>query len=476
MKDQNKILDIVLKVVSYILAATVGASLTLVLLVQFGYVSRDGGMTKLEQLQLLIEERFIGEADATAMGDAAAEGMIASLGDTWSYYISADQYQSFVEQMENAYVGVGITVTHREDGTGIDILQVTAGGPAEEAGLLPGDVIVAVNGEAIVSDNLQDLSSRVKGEEGTTVELSILRGETVYPNQCVVLLDEALTDAEAKSVGTKLNMFENVVSSYFVEEEDGRYFRVTVDDNLLLGEVVEKIETLDGVETVDFEYENEQKQLDVLVERRRILIPVVKGDLLADGKGLVTIYNFDDRCASETIATIEELLSSGARTLIFDVRNNPGGYKHELVELLDYLLPEGVLFRSERYDGEVINDYSDARRLEVPMVVLVNSESYSAAEFFAAALREYNVALIVGEETCGKGYFQQTYTLLDGSAVNLSVGKYYTPNGASLANVGITPDVVVPVDDETFNAIYSGTLPPEEDPQIQEAVKLLTGW
>ena len=395
MKDQNKILDIVLKVVSYILAATVGASLTLVLLVQFGYVSKDGGMTKLEQLQMLIEERFIGEADATAMGDAAAEGMIASLGDTWSYYISADQYQSFVEQMENAYVGVGITVTHREDGTGIDILQVTAGGPAEEAGLLPGDVIVAVNGEAIVSDNLQDLSSRVKGEEGTTVDLTILR---------------------------------------------------------------------DGAEQV------------FTVERRRILIPVVKGDLLADGKGLVTIYNFDDRCASETIATIEELLSSGARTLIFDVRNNPGGYKHELVELLDYLLPEGVLFRSERYDGEVINDYSDARRLEVPMVVLVNSESYSAAEFFAAALREYNVALMVGEETCGKGYFQQTYTLLDGSAVNLSVGKYYTPNGASLANVGITPDVVVPVDDETFNAIYSGTLPPEEDPQIQEAVKLLTGW
>ena len=219
MKDQNKILDIVLKVVSYILAATVGASLTLVLLVQFGYVSRDGGMTKLEQLQLLIEERFIGEADATAMGDAAAEGMIASLGDTWSYYISADQYQSFVEQMENAYVGVGITVTHREDGTGIDILQVTAGGPAEEAGLLPGDVIVAVNGEAIVSDNLQDLSSRVKGEEGTTVDLTILR---------------------------------------------------------------------DGAEQV------------FTVERRRILIPVVEGELLADGKGLVTIYNFDDRTGTET--------------------------------------------------------------------------------------------------------------------------------------------------------------------------------
>ena len=82
---------------------------------------------------------------------------------------------------------------------------------------------------------------------------------------------------------------------------------------------------------------------------------------------------------------------------------------------------------------------------------------------------------MVGEQTCGKGYFQQTYNLVDGSAVSLSVGKYYTPNGVSLADVGITPDVEVPVDDETFMEIYYGILTPEEDPQIQEAVKLLIG-
>lgn len=198
--------------------------------------------------------------------------------------------------------------------------------------------------------------------------------------------------------------------------------------------------------------------------------------MLSDGIGLVSIFNFDDRCAQETVAVIEELLSSGARSLIFDVRNNPGGYKHELVELLDYLLPKGVLFRSEDYTGATANDYSDEKCLKVPMVVLVNGESYSAAEFFAAALREYNVALTVGEQTCGKGYFQQTYNLIDGSAVSLSVGKYYTPKGASMAEVGITPDVVVEVDEETFNAIYSGTLPPEEDPQIQEAMMLLEGY
>ena len=363
MKQKRDFLDILLKVLSYILAASIGAALMTVVFTQTDVIKHDPGLSKLEELQALIEERFIGESDATAMQDLAAEGMIMSLGDQWSYYISADQFQSHVEQMQNAYVGVGITVQSRADGSGIDIIQVIAGGPAEEAGLLPGDTITAVNGDVVDPSDINELSLRVKGEEGTTVDLTILRN---------------------------------------------------------------------GVETV------------YTVERRQIQITVAEGEMLDDGIGLVSIYNFDDRCAQESIAVIEELLSAGAQELIFDVRNNPGGYKHEMVELLDYLLPEGVLFRSEFYTGQTTEDRSDAKHLEIPMVVLVNSESYSAAEFFAAALREYDAAQVVGEQTCGKGYFQQTYSLQDGSAVNLSVGKYYTPKGVSLADVGITPDVEVP--------------------------------
>ena len=211
------------------------------------------------------------------------------------------------------------------------------------------------------------------------------------------------------------------------------------------------------------------------VERRQIQVAVAAGEMLDDGIGLVTIANFDERCAQETIDAIEELLSSGAQSLIFDVRNNPGGYKDELVEVLDYLLPKGALFRSEDYTGATSVDYSDESCLDVPMVVLINSESYSAAEFFAAALSEYEAAQTVGQQTCGKGYFQQTFDLIDGSAVGLSVGKYFTPNGISLAGVGITPDLVVEVDEEMFDAIYAGILEPEEDPQIQAAVELLRG-
>ena len=116
---------------------------------------------------------------------------------------------------------------------------------------------------------------------------------------------------------------------------------------------------------------------------------------------------------------------------------------------------------------------SDAACLEIPIAVLVNDGSYSAAEFFAAALREYDAAVVVGEHTSGKGHFQYTYELSDGSAVALSTGKYFTPNGLSLEGVGIEPDVPVAVTDEQYSGIYYDQLTPEEDPQIQAALEAL---
>lgn len=347
--------------------------------------------TKLDQLQELIEERFIGEADATAMEDGAAAGMVAALGDEWSYYISAADYASYVEQVQNAYVGVGITITLREDGY-LDIVKVEKGGPAWEAGILPGDVMIKAAGVDCSGQTLEETSALVKGEEGTFVDLTVRR-----------------------------------------------------DD----------------------------EELEFHVERRYIQVAVAEYQMLDGNIGLITIHNFDERCASETLSAIKTLRGEGAEALIFDVRNNPGGYKHELVEILDYLLPEGVLFRSEHYDGTTEEDTSDAFFLDMPMAVLVNEESYSAAEFFAAAMHEYEAAITVGAQTYGKGYYQQTFQLMDGSAVGLSVGRYYTPKGVSLAGVGITPDVEVNVDDAQFVAIYSGMMPAEEDPQILAAIEAL---
>ncbi len=219
----------------------------------------------------------------------------------------------------------------------------------------------------------------------------------------------------------------------------------------------------------------EDKQLEFTLERRKIHTQVARGELLPGNTGYVKIANFNDHCAEQTIALVESLIQQGAQSLIFDVRDNPGGYRSELVQVLDYLLPEGDLFRSVNSAGEEAVDRSDAACLELPMAVLVNGESYSAAEFFAAALSEYDWAVVVGMPTSGKGYYQQTFRLSDGSAVGLSVGAYYTPKGVSLAEVGgLIPQVQVAVDDETAAQIYAGLMPLEEDPQIQAAQTALT--
>lgn len=209
------------------------------------------------------------------------------------------------------------------------------------------------------------------------------------------------------------------------------------------------------------------------VTRKSFRIPVATYTMLEGNVGLVTIENFDARCAEETIAAIKALQDQGATALIFDVRNNPGGYKREMVKVLDYLLPSGELFKSEDYRGSVEIDYSDDACVELPMAVLINGDSYSAAEFFAAALNDYDAAIVVGEKTSGKGYFQSTFELGDGSAVNLSIGKYYTPGGISLAGVGLTPEVPLVVDEYTAYMIAVDALEPTEDPQIMAAVNAL---
>jgi carboxyl-terminal processing protease len=224
---------------------------------------------------------------------------------------------------------------------------------------------------------------------------------------------------------------------------------------------------------VDITVKRGQQELTLSVERKTVQTAVATGEMLEGNVGLVTIANFNTYCAEESIAAVEQLLSQGATMLVFDVRNNGGGYTKEMVTLLDYLLPEGALFRTKDYNGKERVDYSDESCVNVPMAVLVYGSSYSAAEFFAAALSEYDAAVIVGQQTSGKGFYQITYNLSDGSAVAISSGRYYTPNGVNLEGIGLTPEVYVDVDEVTANAIAAGTLDPMEDPQILAAIAAL---
>lgn len=377
--------DKVLRFLSYVVVAMLATAITLQMTVKTG-------TGKLDRLENLIQERYIGEADGEAMEDAAAAAMVKATGDRWSYYIPASQYEAHKEQSENAYVGIGITIQQAEDGSGFLIVMVNQNGPAQEAGIQVNDLLIAVEDQNVREMTADQVRELIRGEAGTKVSLTVMR-------------------------------------------------------------------------------QGEHQTL--AVERRRIESAVATGQMLADGIGLVKISNFDERCASESIAAVQKLQQEGAKKIIFDVRNNPGGYAEELVKLLDYLLPEGDLFRSVSYDGTEKVDTSDADCLDMPMAVLINGSSYSAAEFFAAALQEYQAATIVGEPTVGKGVYQTTISLGDGSAVALSTGKYFTPKGNSLTDVGVIPDVRVDVDEETAEKIYYGTLGYADDLQIQAAIQVL---
>ena len=374
--------------ISYVLVIV--ATILGTLVVTQNNPATDASGYKLQELENLLVERFVDGADSTQLQDAAAHAMVEALGDRWSYYIPKEEYDAYMENKNNSYVGIGVTIEQTE--LGYRIIKLSQDGPAQMAGILTDDVIVAVDGTRVATLTLDEGKAMVRGPENTQVQITVLR--------------------------------------------DGQ-------------------------------------ELDFVVTRRTVATVVSSGVMLEDGIGLVTIANFNANCYKSTMRSLEELIEAGATALIFDVRFNGGGYKKELVNILDDLLPEGVLFRSEYYTGATSVDESDAACLEIPMVVLMNDQSFSAAEFFAAALREYDWAILVGTQTQGKGHYQETYLLSDGSAVGVSTGRYTTPNDVDLEGVGLTPDIIVEVDEETYAKIYAGVLDPMEDPQVLAAINAL---
>lgn len=355
------------------------------------------GALKYEEIMNLVDAYYIGEdPDETAINDAMADAVVTAVGDRWSYYVSSEEYQSYLDNINNSYVGVGITILahydEEENFDGYEVTEVTAGGPAQEAGVLAGDILTTVDGTYVTGITMTETKNLVKGKEGTTVELTFLRGEAT-----VVLT----------------------------------------------------------------------------VERRAFTLVPAEGRMLEDNVGYIVIDNFDAGCADAVKALVEELRGQGAESLLFDVRNNPGGLKSELTKLLDYLLPEGIIFHTLNYAGEEEVVYSDASFVDMPMACLANGSSYSAAEYFACCIQEYGMGQVVGEKTCGKGYYQVGMQLSDGSAVNLSIGKYFTPSGESLIDVGVTPDVELQLDSELNTLLAQGKLEPEDDPQVQAALATL---
>lgn len=357
------------------LGVTVGGSL-LALRLTVG----EGALSLLEGL-MLVNTRFVGEYEPVEAVDAALEGMVKGLGDRWSYYLNAEAYEAQNLRRKNQYVGIGVTVSYERE-EGLLILEVTPGSPAEEAGLLPGEVITRAEGVSLAGEGRYQGSEYIRGEAGTTAVLEVL--------------------------GT--------------------------------GGTTRTVE----------------------VRREAVATDPVSYEMLEDSVGYVKLANFYENSAQRLKEAVEDLQAQGARALVFDMRNNGGGYLTQLTEMLDFLLPEGPIFISRSRSGREEVIQSDAACVDLPMAVLVNEDTYSAAEFFAAQLQEDGAAVIVGVPTSGKGYSQQTFPLPHGGALNISTAAYFTGDGTSLIGTGLRLDAQVEQTEEG-------------DAQLEAALALLQG-
>ena len=376
-----------------LLCALAGAlGMLAVLIVGFGGFRGFGRAAKFAAVMRIIDSKFVGECDLDETTDLALAVAVDSLDDDWSYYMDADSYDEYQDYSANLYQGIGVTI-RADEATGGFLIEITSkDGPADRAGILAGDVILAVDGISVTGKTTEELRSLIQAD---------------YGKQALVTVRRA-----------------------------------------------------DGTEE------------DVPVSCESIYQSPVSYEMLDGDIGYVKITNFRQGAGEDSVAAVDALLEQGAQGLVFDVRDDPGGQVKEMVTILDRLLPEGDLFIQATKSGRESIEKSDATCVEVPMAVVVNGNSYSAAEFFAAALRDYDRGVIVGQPTTGKARSQVTYTLWDNSAVHISHHTYLTPSRTDLYEEGgLEPDTEVALTEEQQLQYQNGRLAPADDPQVQAAVE-----
>ena len=217
--------------------------------------------------------------------------------------------------------------------------------------------------------------------------------------------------------------------------------------------------------------EGEKEPLTFSMEREKVEVPTVNAQMMEDEIGYIQITEFDSVTVSQFSDALKKLEEEGMEKLIVDVRNNPGGMLTSVCEILDQMLPEGLMVYTEDKEGNRSEYSSDEEhQFTKPLAVLVNENSASASEIFAGAIQDYDLGTIVGTTTYGKGIVQTTYSLEDGSALKLTTAKYYTPGGNDIHEKGITPDVAVESDESVQTP---GAAEKESDIQLEKAIEIL---
>ena len=241
-----------------------------------------------------------------------------------------------------------------------------------------------------------------------------------------------------------------------------------------LSEVVDKVKSSqDQVAHLTIAREGESEYLEIDVHLEEVNIPVVQSEMLEDNIGYIALYEFTEQTEPQYMEAFEALKDQGMERLIIDVRNNPGGLLTSVCDILEDILPEGLIVYTEDKNGEREEYTCDGENeLDIPLAVLVNGNSASASEIFAGAIQDYSKGTIVGITTFGKGIVQSLIPFNDGSAIKTTTAKYYTPSGKCIHGTGIQPDVEV----ELSEGLEQETsISHEEDNQLQKAIEVVKG-
>lgn len=322
----------------------------------------EGPLARAEEILSIVQREYYREVDAEALETAAIDGMLAALGDPYTFYYTDEAYAAMNEETTGQYVGVGMLVGEAADGD-LRVLRVFRDSPAEKAGIEAGDALLAIDGARVGGDTpmgLSEASALLKGEGETPVEVEVERGG----------------------------------------------------------------------ETLSF-----------TLERGEVSINYVEYSILEGDVGYLSIYQFTGDDVEGVKEAISAFQQAGVSALVVDVRSNPGGLLTDVVDICDMLLPEGLIVYTEDRSGAREEFYADGEYWDVPMAVLVNGDSASASEIFAAAVQDTGRGIVVGEVTYGKGVVQTLHAFPEGDGMQLTTATYYTPSGASIHGQGVTPDI-----------------------------------
>ncbi|MEW6216185.1 MAG: S41 family peptidase [Candidatus Bipolaricaulota bacterium] len=304
------------------------------------------------------------EVSDSVLLHGAIQGVIDSLDDPYSTYFTPEEYQGWQDSLSGEYSGVGIEITLRNGR--VTVVTPFPGTPAYAGGIRPGDWIMAVDGDSTEGWTLERTSSRIRGEMGTTVVLT-------------------------------------------VEHEDG-----TIEDIALVRQRIQ-------IEAVQSEYRAEENIGYIRIMRFDFDTPGLLGKAL---------FSFP----------LQDLAG-----LVIDLRNNPGGVLSAAVEAASYFVDRGVIVRTRGPSfGERTYSSRGNSVPNLPVAILVNKGTASAAEIMAGAIQDYGMGVLIGTQTFGKGLVQEIVMRLpDGGAIKLTTGEYFTPTGRSVQDVGLPPDIVV---------------------------------